>query len=73
MDDMQTIITLLTVVVVLLSIVIIALIAAIIILIVKVNKLVSDAQHVTSNLAAATKWLNPVTVFTELMNAIRRN
>ncbi len=71
MDDMQTIITLLTIVVVLLSVVIIALLAAIIILIVKVNKLVSDAQNVTHNLASATKWLNPATVFTELMHAIR--
>lgn len=71
LDQLNTIITLLTIVVVILSVVIVALIVTITVVLVKMNKLINDAQAVTHNVAQATKWLNPATVFGELVKAFR--
>ena len=69
--DTATVITLLTVNLRVLSVVIITLIVVAIVLAVKMNKIASNVQQTTANVAHITDWFSPVKVFTELANAIR--
>lgn len=71
-DDVKTIISLLTLVIALLTIVIVVLIATIAVLLVKFRKLMDEAHEVTHNVAAVTKWLDPSKVFAELANVFRK-
>ena len=69
--ETATAISLLTVNVIVLSVVILALLIIVIVLLIKLNKLVSNMQHVSENVAKATEWLSPVKVFSELGNIFR--
>ena len=71
--DMNLVITLLTIAIVLLSLVIVALLVAVILVIIKVNHIAKSIDAVTSNLANATNWVNPVKIFTEVFAAFRKN
>lgn len=72
MDNLHTVMVLLTIAVILLSVVIIALLATVTIVLLKLKKLMNSAHTTVNNLSAATKWLNPATVFSELVSALRR-
>lgn len=71
--DMNLVITLLTISVILLSVVIIALLAAVTLVIIKVNHIAKSVDQITSNIASATAWANPVKLFTEVFTAFRKN
>ena len=71
-NDVNTIVTLLTVIVVLLSIVIIALLVFVTMVLIKVKRIADHVDATTSNLAKATEWLNPAKVFSELVGAFRK-
>jgi hypothetical protein len=68
--DIPTAIILLTVNVTVLSVVIVLLLIVAIILIIKLNKVASNAQQITTNVAHITEWFSPVKVFTEITKAI---
>jgi len=72
MQDMQTVIILLSVIVGLLSVVILALLAAVIALLVKLRQVARRVDTVTANLAMATEWLSPKKVFREISNLFSR-
>lgn len=69
--DTATVITLLTINLVVLSVVIITLIVVGIVLAIKLNKIASNVQQTTANVAHITDWFSPVKLFTELANVIR--
>ncbi len=71
MDEMATVIALLSANLIVLSVVIIALIVVTIVLVIKMNKIVRNIQDTTAHVASATEWLSPVKVFSELATAIR--
>ena len=68
--DVSTAIILLTINVIVLSIVIIALIIVAIILVAKLNKVASNVQETTANVANITGWFTPSKVFGEIINVI---
>jgi hypothetical protein len=68
--DEATIITLLTINLVVLSVVIITLIIVAIVLVVKLNKIASNVQQTTANVASITDWFSPVKIFKEIAAAI---
>lgn len=72
MEDMQTVIILMTVVIVIHSVTIIVLFGVIIALLTKLKRLVNRAEAVTHNIAQATEWLSPVKVFTEVARLFRK-
>lgn len=69
--ETATAISLLTINVVVLSVVILALLIIVIVLVIKLNKLVSNMQQVSENVAKATEWLSPVKIFSEAGNLFR--
>ena len=71
MDEVTTAITLLTINLIVLSVVIIAMIIVTIVLVVKMNKIASNVQQTTENMANITNWFSPMKVFGELAKAIR--
>lgn len=72
MEDMQTVIILMTVVIIIHSVTIIVLFGVIISLLTKLKRLVNRAEVVTHNIAQATEWLSPVKVFTEVARLFRK-
>lgn len=71
MEDMQTVIILLSVIVGLLSFVILAMLVAMIALLVKLNRFAQRVDTVTANVARASEWLSPTKVFSEVKNLFR--
>lgn len=71
MQDVQLIVTLLTITVILLSAVIVTLIVALIVLIVKLNRTVKAIERTFRNAAAITEWLTPAKLVGELLGAFR--
>lgn len=69
--DVSTAIVLLTINVIVLSLVIISLIIVTVILIAKLNKVATNVEKTTSNVAHMTEWLSPVKLFTEAAKAFR--
>jgi len=65
MEDMQTVIILMTAVIVVHSVAIIILFSIIISLLVKLKRIASQAETAAHNIAQATEWLSPRKVFTE--------
>lgn len=63
MQDMQVIVTLLTIIVGLLSVVVLALLGVLIALLVKLRRIARKVDAVTTNLVRATEWLSPTKVF----------
>ena len=72
MGESSTIIVLLTVTVIILSIVIVALLAGVTILMIRLNKIAKNIESVSTNIAEATQWANPVKLITTVVNAIKR-
>ena len=73
MEDMQTVIILMTVVIIIHSVTIIVLFGVIIIsLLTKLKRLVNQAEAAVSNIAQATEWLSPVKLFTEVVQLFRK-
>ena len=72
MEDMQTVIILMTVVIIIHSVTIIVLFGVIISLLTKLKRLVNRAEAVTLNIAQATEWLSAVKVFTEVARLFRK-
>ena len=70
--EVSTAITLLTINLIVLSVVIVALIIVAIVLVVKLNKVASNLQQTTSNVASITEWFSPVKVFSEIASAIKQ-
>ncbi len=66
MQDMQTVIVLLSIIVTILSIMVVVLLALAIVLLVKIRKIASTVDTVTTNIARATEWLSPAKVFKEI-------
>ena len=73
MEDMQTIIILLSVIVGLLSIVILALLGLIIGLLVKLGAIMKRIDTITTNVASATEWFSPIKVFKEIGKLFHKN
>lgn len=71
MEDMQTVIILLSVIVGLLSFVILAMLVAMISLLIKLNRFAQRVDTVTANVARASEWLSPTKVFSEVKNLFR--
>ena len=72
MEDMQTVIILMTVVIIIHSVTIIVLFGVIISLLTKLKRLVNQAEAAGSNIAQATEWLSPVKLFTEVVQLFRK-
>jgi outer membrane murein-binding lipoprotein Lpp len=68
--DVSTAIMLLTINVIVLTVVILTVLIVAIVLIVKLNKVASNVQQTTSNVASLTEWFSPVKVFGEIAKAI---
>ena len=68
--DIPTAIVLLTVNLIVLTVVIVTVLIVAIVLIVKLNKVASNVQQTTSNVASLTEWFSPVKVFGEIAKAI---
>lgn len=72
MEDMQTVIILMTVVIIIHSVTIIVLFGVIISLLTKLKRLVNQAEVAVANIAQATEWLSPVKLFTEVVQLFRK-
>ena len=68
MEDMQTVIILMTVVIIIHSVTIIVLFGVL----TKLKRLVNQAEAAVSNIAQATEWLSPVKLFTEVVQLFRK-
>lgn len=66
MQDMQTVMVLLSIIVGLLSAVILVLLAVMIALLVKIRQVAKRIDTVTAGLARATEWFSPAKVFKEI-------
>lgn len=73
MEDVQTVIVLLSIIVGILSFVVVVLLTLVIILLVKANRVVKRVDAITTNVARATEWLSPTKVFSEISNLFRKN
>ena len=69
--ETATAISLLTINVIVLSLVILVLLVIVIVLIVKLNKLVTNMQHVSENVAKATEWFTPTKLIGEVAQLFR--
>ncbi len=72
MEDMQTVIILLTVIVGILSIMVIILMSLIIVLLVKLRKIAQKVDYVTTNIAKATEWLSPMKIVSEIARLFKK-
>ena len=72
MEDMQTVIILMTAVIVVHSVAIIILFSIIISLLVKLKRIASQAETAAHNIVQVTEWLSPRKVFTEASRLFRR-
>lgn len=72
MQDMQTVIILLSVLVGLLSLVVLVLLGVVIALLLKVRRIAKKVDAVTTNLARASEWLSPSKVFSEIRQLFRK-
>lgn len=72
MEDMQTVIILLSVITGLLSLMTLALLGALIALLIKLRQLAARVDAVTTNIAKATEWLSPTKVFREVAQLFKR-
>lgn len=72
MEDMHTVIVLLSIIVGLLSVVILALLATVIMLLIKVRRIAQKIDAVTTNVARATEWLSPTKVFSEIRSLFHK-
>ncbi len=70
--EVSTAITLLTINLIVLSAVIILVIIAAIILVVKLNKIASNVQQTTNNVANITEWFSPVKLFGEIFKLFKK-
>ncbi len=66
MQDMQTVIVLLSIIVTILSVMVIVLLGFVVVLLVKLRKIAVTVDTVTTNIARATEWLSPTKVFSEI-------
>lgn len=66
MQEMQTVIVLLSVIVGILSLVIIVMLGMVIALLVKARQLTRRVDAITANVARATEWLSPAKVVGEI-------
>lgn len=67
MQDMQTVIVLLSIIVTILSVMVIALLGVMIALLIKTRRIIQRVDDVTANIAKATEWLSPTKMFGEIM------
>lgn len=72
MQDMQTVIILLSVIVGILSLVIIALLGVVIALLVKARQIAQRVDDVTTNVAKVTEWLSPAKFVGEIASLFNR-
>lgn len=72
MGETSTIIVLLTITVIILSVVIVALLGAVTFLLMRLNKIAKNIETVSTNIAEATQWANPVKLITTVIGAIKR-
>ncbi|MDO5344064.1 MAG: hypothetical protein Q4F02_04125 [Candidatus Saccharibacteria bacterium] len=72
MEEMQTVIILMTVVIIIHSVMIIVLFGIMIALLVKLKRIAGQVEATTKNLAQATEWLSPVKVFSSALSAFKR-
>lgn len=70
--DMNVLVTLLTIAVVLLSLVIIALLVAVTVVLVKLRRLINHIDVVMQNIAAASDWLSPIKIFSQISKLFRK-
>ncbi len=66
MQEMQTIVTLLTVIVTLLSLVTMTLLGVIIALLVKLREVAKKVDDVTSNIVRVTEWFSPTKIISSI-------
>ena len=66
MQDMQTVIVLLSIIVTILSAMVIVLLVLVTVLLVKIRKIALTVDTVTTNIVKATEWLSPTKVFSEI-------
>lgn len=72
MQDMQTVIALLSVIVVILSVVVLTLLGLIIAAIVKLKKIMNQVDVISNNLVQATEWLAPAKIVSEIVKLFRK-
>ncbi len=70
--DTQIVITLLTISVTLLSLCIVTLLALAIIVLVKIRKITQNLDNVIQNVAAASEWLVPGKIISQIINVFRK-
>ncbi len=71
MQDLQTVITLLTVIVTLLSIGNLVLLGVIIALLLKIRGIANQAGKTISNISKVTEWLSPTKVYEEIASLFK--
>ena len=70
--DTNLAITLLTITVIILSVVIVAMLTAATVVLIKVQRIMKNIDALTHNLSAATEWLSPVSVVSNLAKLFRK-
>lgn len=70
--DTNLAITLLTITVVILSVVIVAMLTVATLVLIKVQRIIRSIDAITQNLSAATEWLSPVSVVSNLAKLFRK-
>ncbi len=72
MQDMQTVVILLSIIVGLLSLVILALLGVMIALLVKLRKVAKRVDEAAANVVKVTEWLSPAKVFAGISSLFNR-
>lgn len=72
MEDMQTVIILLSVVAGLLSVMTLVVLGVLIALLIKLRQLATRVDTVTTNIAKATEWFSPSKVFGEVARLFKK-
>ncbi|NCU29661.1 hypothetical protein EOM60_03550 [Candidatus Saccharibacteria bacterium] len=71
MQDLQTVIVLLTVIVTLLSVGNLVLLGVIIALLLKIRGIANQAEKAMSNISRVTEWFSPAKVYEEIANLFK--
>lgn len=72
MGDLDAVVTLLTILVVMLTVLTLITLTILIVVLIKIKKVANDVGATAQNVAAATEWLKPAKLFSELATAFRR-
>ena len=72
MDDLRTLVVLLSIAVLILTVVIVAVLVVLTLALVKLNHIAKNVEAVTTNVASASEWLSPVKIISVVTDMFRK-